>query len=90
MLDHLGSTVNWQVWCSLDFCRLFTRCLPGPLESLLVLVLRTCSSLLSSATTVSRRFTFTATAISSRHVFPAFASAYLISRRSSFAPIFFY
>jgi hypothetical protein len=60
------------------------------LESLLVLVLRCYSFLLSSTTTFSRRFTVAVTATSSRRVFPAFASAYLISQRSSFAPICFY
>ena len=42
-------------------------------------------SLLSSATTFSRCFTFGVTATSSRRVFPAFAGAYLLSRRNSFA-----
>jgi hypothetical protein len=49
-----------------------------------------CSSpLLSSASTLSRRFTFAVTATSSRCVF-TFAGAYLISLRSSFTFTCFY
>lgn len=48
-------------------------------------------SLLSSATTFSRCSTFgVATAISSRRIFAAFAEAYLISGRNSFAFTCFY